>query len=94
MKPILLISSALLACSAAAYATPVDEMVKQGFACDTGGHGQVVCRKGGAPSKVCNAEGSCFRIVYDGGALNRDGISTGGINGGIRRAQPGGVSDN
>jgi hypothetical protein len=67
MKTTLMISAALLAFSAAAQATPVDEMVKQGFACEPGVRGEVVCRKDGAPSKICNVEGSCFRIVYDGG---------------------------
>lgn len=87
MKTILMISTALMAFSATAFATPVDEMVKQGFACDPGERGEVVCRKDGAASKICNAEGSCFRIVYENGALNNDRISTGSIYGGIRRAQ-------
>ena len=87
MKTTLMTSAALLAFSTAAQATPVDEMVSKGFACDPGTRGEVVCRKPGAPSKICNAEGSCFRIVYDGGLLNSDSISTGSIYGGIRRTQ-------
>jgi hypothetical protein len=86
MKTNLLIS-ALLAFSTAAQATPVDEMVKQGFACDPGTRGEVICRKDGAPSKICNAEGPCFRIVYENGSLNTDSVSTGSVHGGIRRAQ-------
>jgi hypothetical protein len=93
MKTILMISAAILAFSAAAQATPVDEMVSQGFACEPGTRGEVVCRKDGAPSKVCNAEGSCFRIVYENGMLNSDSISTGSINGGIRRARSEDVSE-
>jgi hypothetical protein len=85
MKPILMISAALLAFSASAYATPVDEMVKKGFACEPGMRGEVVCRKDGAPSKICNVEGSCFRIVYENGMPNTDSVSTGSIYGGIRR---------
>jgi hypothetical protein len=86
MKTIFMISAAILAFSAAAQATPVDEMVKQGFACDPGVRGEVVCRKDGAASKICNAQGSCFRIVHENGALNKDSISTGSIQGGIRPA--------
>jgi hypothetical protein len=91
MKTKLLICAAFLAFSAAAQATPVDEMIKQGFACDPGTRGEVVCHKDGAPSKICNAEGSCFKIVYENGALNKDSISTGSILGGIRRVQSGAV---
>ncbi len=87
MKTILMVSAALLAFSTAAQATPVDEMVKQGFACEPGTRGEVVCHKDGAPSKICNEEGSCFRIVYENGKLNTDSLSTGSIHGGIRRAQ-------
>jgi hypothetical protein len=87
MKTKLLISAALLAFSAAAQATPVDEMIKQGFACEPGTRGEVVCRKDGEKSKICNAEGSCFRIVYENGVLNKDSISTGSVQGGIRRTQ-------
>lgn len=93
MKTTLMISAALLAFSAAAQATPVDEMVKQGFACDPGTRGEVVCRRDGAPSKICNAEGSCFRIVYEGGKLDSDNISTGSIHGGIRHAHPDDASE-
>jgi hypothetical protein len=93
MKTMLMISAALFAFSAAAQASPVDEMVKKGFACDPGTRGEVVCRKDGAPSKVCNAEGSCFRIVYENGKLNTDSVSTGSIYGGIRRAQSDNASE-
>lgn len=85
MKTILMISTATLAFSAPAFATPVDEMIKRGFSCDPGTRGELVCRKDGAPSKICNVEGSCFRIVYESGKLNNDNISTGSIYGGIRR---------
>ena len=85
MKATLMIAAALLSLSASAYATPVDDMVEQGFACDPGMRGEVVCRKDGAPSKICNVEGSCFRIVYENGKLNKDNISTGSVYGGIRR---------
>ena len=64
-----------------AYATPVDDMVKQGFACEPGTRGEVVCRKEGAPSKVCNAEGSCFRIVREVGKPSADGMTTASIDG-------------
>jgi hypothetical protein len=93
MKTILMISAAILAFSAAAQATPVDEMVSQGFACEPGTRGEVVCRKNGAPSKICNVEGSCFRIVYENGVLNSDSISTGSIYGGVRRTQSGDPSE-
>ena len=81
MKTILMISTALLASGAQAQATPVDDMVKQGFACAPGTRGEVVCRKEGAPSKICNMEGSCFRIVYDGGMPTDTKIITGSISG-------------
>jgi hypothetical protein len=68
-------------------------MIKQGFACDPGTRGEVICRKDGAPSKVCNTEGSCFRIVYENGMLNKDTISTGSIYGGIRRTQSDDISE-
>ena len=87
MKTKLIVSAALLAFSTAAQATPVDEMVKQGFACDPGTRAEVICHKDGAPSKICNVEGSCFRIVYEKGMLDKDNISTGSIYGGIRRTQ-------
>jgi hypothetical protein len=93
MKTMLIISAALLAFSTSVRATPVDDMVKQGFACEPGTRGEVVCRKDGAPSKICNAEGSCFRIVYENGMLNKDSISTGSIYGGIRRTQSGDPSE-
>ena len=93
MKTILAISSAILAFSTAAGATPVDDMVKQGFACDPGTRGEVICRKDGAPSKICNSEGSCFRIVYENGMLNKDTISTGSIYGGIRRTHSDDISE-
>ena len=93
MKTTLMISAALLAVSAAAQASPVDEMVKQGFACDPGTRGEVICHKDGAPSKICNDEGSCFRIVYENGVLDRDAISTGSIYGGIRRTQSSDLSE-
>ncbi len=93
MKTILLISAALLAFSTTAQASPVDEMVKQGFACDPGTRGEVICRKDGAPSKICDAEGSCFRIVYEKGMQDRDAISTGSIYGGIRRTQSNELSE-
>jgi hypothetical protein len=93
MKTTLMISAALLAFSTAAQATPVDEMVSQGFACEPGTRGEVVCRKNGAPSKICNVEGSCFRIVYENGVLNSDSISTGSIYGGVRRTQSGDPSE-
>jgi hypothetical protein len=93
MKTILMMSAALLAFGAAAQATPVDEMVKQGFGCEPGTRGEVICRKDGAPSKICNTDGSCFRIVYENGMLNRDAISTGSIYGGIRRTQSDDISE-
>jgi hypothetical protein len=93
MKMMLMISAALVALSASAHSTPVGEMVKQGFACEPGTRGEVVCRKDGAPSKICNVEGSCFRIVHENGMLNKDSISTGSIYGGIRRALSGDLSE-
>jgi hypothetical protein len=83
MKMILMISAALTGFSAAAMATPVDEMVKQGFACEPGARGEVVCRKDGAPSKICNAEGSCFRIVYENGQMMPDSVKTGSVSGAV-----------
>jgi hypothetical protein len=75
------LSAALaLACTSIAGATPVDEMVKQGFGCQAGTRGEVVCRKDGAPSKICNVEGSCFRIVYEGSALLNDQMKTGSVS--------------
>jgi hypothetical protein len=93
MKTTFMISCTLLAFGSAAQATPVDEMVSQGFTCEPGVRGEVVCSKDGAPSKICNAQGSCFRIVHENGALNRDNISTGSIQGGIRPAQTGDASE-
>ena len=93
MKATIMLTAALLSLSASAYATPVDDMVKQGFACEPGTRGEVVCHKDGAATKICNIEGSCFRIVYENGMLNKDGISTGSIYGGIRRTQSGETSE-
>jgi hypothetical protein len=69
-----------ISCFSIAGATPVDEMVKQGFGCQAGTRGEVVCRKDGAPTKICNAEGSCFRIVYEGSALTNDQMKTGSVS--------------
>jgi hypothetical protein len=75
-----LIASALLA-SAAANATPVEEMVAQGFSCSSATETHVICRKDGQPSKICNTEGSCFRIIYEAGITRADPIKTGSILG-------------
>jgi hypothetical protein len=79
MKSILAMSVLLTATSA--YATPVEEMVAQGFACDAATETQVICRKEGQASKICNTEGSCFRIVYEAGMKRTDPIKTGSILG-------------
>jgi hypothetical protein len=63
MKRLILLVIGIAALSAVAAATPVDDMVKQGFVCEAGSRGEIVCKKDGSPSKICNAEGSCFRIV-------------------------------
>jgi hypothetical protein len=77
MKSLLVVGVLLTATSA--YATPVEEMVAQGFACDAATETQVICRKDGKPSKICNTEGSCFRIVYEAGIKRADPINTGSI---------------
>lgn len=88
----LLIASVLVTATAAS-ANPVEEMTAQGFACNPAGKAQVICRKDGAPTKVCNSEGSCFRIVYENGKLSSDNISTGSIYGGVRRSQSTDISE-
>jgi hypothetical protein len=75
-----LIAAGVLLTASSAYATPVEEMVAQGFTCDAATETQVVCRKDGRPSKICNIEGSCFRIVYEAGFKRTDPIKTGSID--------------
>jgi hypothetical protein len=79
MKSFLAVSVLLTATSV--NATPVEEMVAQGFACNAATETQVICRKDGQPSKICNSEGSCFRIVYETGMKPTDPIKTGSILG-------------
>ncbi len=74
----ILIASALLTATAAS-ATPVEEMVAQGFACNPASETQVICRKQGQPSKICNSEGSCFRIIYEAGLTRTDPVKTGSV---------------
>lgn len=76
------LSAALIcACASIAGATPVDDMQKQGFVCESNKHGKVICAKDGAPTKICDAAGSCFRIVYQGTALENDQMMTGSVTG-------------
>lgn len=77
MKSLLILSA--LVTSTAAFATPVEQMVAQGFTCDPASETQVICRKKGQPSKICNTEGSCFRIIYEAGMKRTDPIRTGSV---------------
>jgi hypothetical protein len=79
MKSLLAAGALLTATSA--YATPVEEMVTAGFSCDAATETQIICRKDGQPSKICNTEGSCFRIVYEAWMTRADPINTGSIVG-------------
>ncbi len=81
MKKITIIALALLGSSPTAWATPVEDMVKQGFACDAGSRGEVVCSKDGAPTKICNVEGSCFRIIRIDAAAADTAVKTGSLRG-------------
>jgi hypothetical protein len=74
-----LLAAGVLLTTTSAYATPVEEMVAEGFACDAATETQVICRKDGRPSKICNLEGSCFRIVYEAGMMRTDPIKIGSI---------------
>lgn len=78
----------LAGASLPAYANPVDDMIKQGFACSKSVSGEVICKKDGAPSKICNDNGSCFRIVYDGGLSVSDSIKTSSIGHGNNAFDP------
>lgn len=75
-----LLAAGVLLTATSAYATPVEDMVAQGFACDAATETQVICRKDGLPSKICNTEGSCFRIVYEAGMKRTDPIKTGSVS--------------
>jgi hypothetical protein len=81
MKRLLVFVLGMSALTAVASSTPVDEMIKQGFSCDQGSRGDVVCKKAGSPSKVCNTEGSCFRIVYESSAAVDKKMITGSVIG-------------
>jgi hypothetical protein len=78
-----MIQAALLLLGGSAQATPVDDMVKQGFSCDPGLQGEVICRKDGAASKNCDTEGSCYVIMYDGLAVKRDKVIQADASGGL-----------
>ncbi len=80
MKKIIIFALAMLGSSTAAWSTPVEDMVRQGFACDAGSRGEVICSKDGAPTKICNTEGSCFRIIRIE-ASSEPVIKTGSIRG-------------
>ncbi len=81
MKKITIIALSLLGSATSAWSTPVEDMVKQGFACDSGSRGEVVCSKDGAPTKICNAEGNCFRIIRIDAAAADTGVKTGSLRG-------------
>ncbi len=81
MKRIIAFALGMSALTAVASSTPVDEMIKQGFSCEQGSRGEVVCKKAGSPSKVCNTEGSCFRIVYDNMVTTDSKLTTGSVIG-------------
>jgi hypothetical protein len=78
MKSLLAMSALLIAIPA--HATPVEQMVADGFDCGAATETQVICRKDGRPSKICNIEGSCFRIIYEGGLTRPDPVKTGSIS--------------
>ena len=80
MKKITIFALAMLGSGTAAWSTPVEDMIKQGFACDAGTHSEVICTKDGAPTKICNTEGSCFRIIRIE-ASSDSSIKTGSLRG-------------
>jgi hypothetical protein len=73
-----LATCAALTCGPA-FATPVEDMIARGFACDTASETQLICRKHGQPTKLCNSEGSCFRIIYEAGLTRADPRKTGSV---------------
>ena len=79
MKSIVIICA--LVTSTAAFATPVEQMVARGFTCNAENETHVMCRKDGEPSKICDAQGSCFRIIYESGLKRTDPVATGSVTG-------------
>ena len=82
MKTIIICALAMLGSGTSAWSTPVEDMVKQGFACEAGARGEVICAKDGAPTKICNTQGNCFRIIRID-ALSDSLTKTGSIRGSV-----------